>query len=115
MFPFFIISAMANYLKYNDLSIRIGDTVRVAYRIEEKNKKKIQNFEGIVLKTKGMGPNKMFTVRKLTRSGIGVERIFPLSSPHIKNIKIVKKTHYRRASAEFIRTLSRRMITRKLY
>lgn len=106
---------MANHFKFKDSIVKVGDTVKIAYQIKEKDKTRIQNFEGIVLKTKGMGPNKMFTVRKLTRSGIGVERIFPLFSPYIRDIKVVKKTHYHLASAEFIRTLSRRMITRKLY
>jgi len=106
---------MANHFKFKDLAIRIGDTVRVGYRIKEKGKERIQNFEGIVLKLKGMGSNKMFTVRKLTRSGIGVERIFPLLSPHIESLKLIKKTNYRKASAEFIKGLSRKIVARKLY
>jgi len=106
---------MANYFQYKDLTIRIGDTVKVAYRIKEKGKERIQDFVGIVLQSKGIGPNKMFTVRKLTRSGIGVERIFPLISPHIKEVTVVKKTNYRKASAEFVRNLSRKMVARKLY
>jgi len=97
------------------LTINIGDTIKVGYKIKEKDKTRIQNFEGIVLKAKGMGPNKMFTVRKLTRSGIGVERIFPLLSPYIEKLEVVKKTNYRKASAKFIRNLSRKMVARKLY
>lgn len=92
---------------------RPGDTVRVAYRVKEGNRTRIQNFEGIVIKIKRNGYNSSFTVRKVSY-GVGVERIFPMNSPLIDKVEIVQRGRARRAKFYFIRSLSEREIRRKL-
>lgn len=86
---------------------RVGDTVIVGCKIIEekggKSKERIQNFEGIVIARKGSGVTETFTVRKIS-SGIGVERIFPIHSPNIASIEVVKKGKVRRAKLYFLRT-----------
>lgn len=106
---------MANSLKFNESTINVGDTVRVAYAFTEKGKEKVQDFEGIVLRIRGMGVGKSFTVRRMTRSKVGVERIFPVASPFIKAISIVRKSTARKASARFIRNKSDKEIRERLY
>ena len=73
-----------------------GDTVSVSYKIKEGSKERIQQFQGIVIQKRGSGTNETFTVRKIS-GGIGVERIFPLNSPFIDDVKITKKGRVRRA------------------
>ena len=67
-----------------------GDTVNVHYRVREGEKERIQQYEGVVLSERGSGPNKTFTVRKIS-SNVGVERVFPLNSPFIAQIEVKKK------------------------
>lgn len=87
----------------NNFDFRVGDTVKVYWKFKEKDKERIQIFEGIVIAKKhGKGPNATFTVRKIS-SGIGVERIFPLHSPQIENIEVVKRAKVRRAKLYFLR------------
>lgn len=107
--------SMANSLKFNEITVNVGDTVRVSYAFVEKGKEKLQDFEGIVLRIHGMDLGKSFTVRRMTRSKIGVERIFPLASPFIKGISIVRKAVSRKASARFIRDKSDKEIRERLY
>lgn len=106
---------MAQTTTVQDTKITTGDTVKIHYAIKDKDKKKNQIFEGIVLSIKGRGSNKMFTVRKMTRSNIGVERIFPVISPFIEKIEVTKNTSNSRANVKFIRTRSKREIKEKLY
>ena len=82
---------------------RPGDTVRVAVKIKEGNKERIQNFEGVVIAIKGTGTGKTLTVRKIGANGIGVERIFPLYSESIAGIEVVKKGKVRRAKLYYLR------------
>lgn len=82
-----------------------GDTVVVSYKIIEGNKERIQDYRGDVINVRGEGKNKTFTVRKVS-SGVGVERIFPFSSPNIAEIKVVKKGRVRRAKLFYLRKLS---------
>ncbi len=97
-----------------DLDIRTGDTVRVKVNIQEKNKTRVQLFEGIVLARKhGTEAGGTFTVRKIA-SGVGVERIFPLYSPIIESIEIVRRANTRRSKLYFLRTKVARDIRRKL-
>jgi large subunit ribosomal protein L19 len=80
----------------------IGDTIRVAVRIKEGGKERLQNFEGAVIAMQGTGLEKTITVRKLS-SGIAVERIFPLESPNVASIAVVKRGRVRRAKLFYLR------------
>ncbi len=96
------------------LGIRAGDTVRVSVKIQEKGKTRLQAFEGLVLSRKhGNEPGATFTVRKIA-SGVGVERIFPLFSPMIDKIEIVKRARVRRSKLYFIRDKVAREIRRQM-
>lgn len=108
---------MANHVQYKDTRISIGDTIAVDYKINEADgKTRIQQFAGILLKIKGdSDATRMITVRKISKSGVGVERIFPLSSPFIDSISVTKKSLYPKARAYFIRDLSQKNTRLKLY
>jgi len=80
----------------------IGDTVRVDVRIREGSKERTQAFEGTVLGRRGSGVNETFTVRRVA-SGIGVERVFPLSSPNVQKIKVTRRGKARRAKLFYLR------------
>ena len=84
---------------------RPGDTVRVGVRVREGEKERLQAYEGIVIRRKGGGINETFTVRKVS-NGIGVERIFPLHSPVIASIDVVRQGRVRRAKLYYLRNLS---------
>ena len=86
-------------------SFKAGDTITVSYRIIEGSKERIQSFRGVVLQIKGHGITKMFTIRKIS-NGVGVERIFPLYSPHIDNIEVNKMGVVRRARIYYLRNLT---------
>lgn len=106
--------APEHVMNRKDLDIRAGDTVRVHLRIEEKGKTRIQLFEGLVLATKhGTEPGATFTVRKVSNS-VGVERIFPLYSPMIEKIEIVKRSQMRRSKLYFLRDKTTRAARRKM-
>lgn len=83
---------------------RVGDTVRVGVRIIEGKKERVQAFEGVVISRKGTGISETFTVRKMS-SGIGVERIFPIHSPKLDSITIVRKGKARRAKLYYARNI----------
>lgn len=103
-----------NMASRKELGIRSGDTVRVHQKIEEKGKTRIQIFEGVVLARKhGDEPGATFTVRKIA-SGVGVEKIYPLYSPLIDKIEIVKRSKVRRAKLYFIRDKVAREIKRQM-
>lgn len=86
-------------------SFNIGDTVRVSYKVKEGDKERVQNYEGVVIARKGAGVRENFTVRRIS-FGIGVERTFPLNSPRIAKIVVVRKGAVRRAKIYYIRNLS---------
>lgn len=97
-----------------NLGVRAGDTVRVHQKIQEKGKTRIQVFEGVVLARKhGSEPGATFTVRKVV-DGVGVEKIFPLYSPLIDKIEIVKRSKVRRAKLYYIREKVAREIKRQM-
>ncbi|MEX0890041.1 MAG: 50S ribosomal protein L19 [Balneolaceae bacterium] len=81
-----------------------GDTVNIHYRVREGEKERIQQYKGVVINERGSGANKTFTVRKMSGS-VGVERIFPLYSPFIAQIEVVKKGKVRRSKLFYLRTL----------
>lgn len=92
----------AKQLNPNVPEFRVGDTVRVDVKIIEGKRERIQAFEGIVIARKNGGISETFTVRKMS-SGIGVERIFPIHSPKIAGITVIKKGKVRRAKLTFLR------------
>jgi large subunit ribosomal protein L19 len=82
-----------------------GDTVRVMVRVREGEKERVQAFEGVCIARRGGGINETFTVRKIS-AGVGVERIFPLHSPSIASLELVRKGRVRRAKLYFLRRLA---------
>lgn len=82
--------------------VRVGDTVRVHVRVREGDKTRIQVFEGTVIRIRHGGARATFTVRKIS-SGVGVERIFPASSPNLMRIEVVSRHKVRRAKLYFLR------------
>ncbi|MFN9338429.1 MAG: 50S ribosomal protein L19 [Candidatus Kapaibacterium sp.] len=94
-------------------SFRPGDTVNIAVRVIEGEKERIQNFQGIVIARSGSGVNETFRVRKVS-NGVGVERIFPLHSPTIQNLTVVRNGSVRRAKLYYLRGMSEKKIRAKL-
>ncbi len=84
---------------------RPGDTLRVQVRVREGEKERLQVFEGVCIARRGGGISESFTLRKVS-SGIGVERIFPLHSPGLADIKVVRRGRVRRAKLYYLRKLS---------
>lgn len=81
-----------------------GDTLRVNVRVREGDKERLQAFEGTCIARKGGGISETFTVRKLS-GGIGVERVFPIHSPSVESITLVRRGHVRRAKLYYLRAL----------
>ena len=92
----------AEQLKENAPEINVGDTVRVHAKIKEGNRERIQVFEGTVLKKQGGGVRATFTVRK-TSNGIGVEKTWPIHSPHVEKVEVVRRGKVRRAKLNYLR------------
>ena len=82
-----------------------GDTITVSYKIVEGNKERIQEFAGVVIQRKGSAATATFTVRKIS-GGVGVERIFPVSSPFIESVVVTKRGKVRRARIFYLRSLT---------
>lgn len=81
---------------------RVGDTVRVSMKVKEGEKERLQAFEGVVIARRGSGTRETFMVRKVSY-GVGVEKIFPLHSPLIEKIEVIKKGDVRRAKLYYLR------------
>lgn len=94
---------MAKYLKYNDKSFSVGDTVKVHFNVKDGEKTRIQIFEGILIAVANRGPGKVFTVRKIAAGGIGVEKITPIDSPVVANIELVTRGDVRRSKLFYLR------------
>ena len=94
----------AKQMNPNVPEFRVGDTVKVDVKIIEGKRERIQAFEGLVIARKGAGISETFTVRKMS-SGVGVERIFPVHSPKIASITVVRRGKVRRAKLTFLRGL----------
>ena len=92
----------AEQLKENAPEFNVGDTVRVHAKIKEGNRERIQVFEGTVLKKQGGGVRATFTVRK-TSNGIGVEKTWPIHSPHVEKVEVVRRGKVRRAKLNYLR------------
>ena len=89
-------------LKAQAPEFRVGDTVRVSAKIKEGNRERIQVFEGTVLKKQGTGVRATFTVRKIS-NGVGVEKTWPLHSPNVEKVEVVRKGKVRRAKLNYLR------------
>lgn len=92
------------YMKTDLPEFRVGDTVKVHMRIVEGEKERIQIVEGVVIARKHAGIRETFTVRKVS-SGIGVERIFPIHSPRVEKVEVVRTGKVRRAKLYYLRKL----------
>ena len=95
----------ASQIRHDLPEFRTGDTVRVSVRIIENNKQRLQNFEGVVIQRRGSGVGETFTVRKIS-SGVGVERTFPVHSPVLSKIELVKRGKVRRSRITYLRKRS---------
>ena len=95
-------SITQDYLKNDIPAFNVGDTVKVHIKIKEVNRERIQVFEGFVLKKQNGGVSETFTVRKIS-SGVGVEKTFPLHSPKIEKIEVVRRGDVRRAKLNYMR------------
>jgi large subunit ribosomal protein L19 len=96
-----------DYMKKQVPDFRAGDTVRVAVRIVEGNRERIQNFEGVVISRNGSGMSETFMVRRVS-FGVGMERIFALHAPRVEEIKVVRLGRVRRSKLYYLRDLSGR-------
>ena len=88
-----------------NIQISTGDLVKVQVKVKEAGKERLQAFEGTVISTKGSGNSKMFTVRKIGAGGIGIERIWPLHSPSIQSITVLKHRPQKKAKLYYLRKL----------
>ncbi len=95
-------SVAQDYLKKEIPAFNVGDTVRVHVKIKEGNRERIQIFEGFVLKRQNGGIAETFTVRRIA-SGVGVEKTFPIHSPWVEKIEVIKKGQVRRARLHYMR------------
>jgi len=93
------------YLKKDVPDFRPGDNVKVYIKITEGNRERVQIFEGLVIKRRGGGVSETFTVRK-NSYGIGVEKTFPIHTPAVDKIEVIRRGKVRRAKLNYIRTLS---------
>ena len=92
----------AAQLKESVPSFNVGDTVRVSAKIKEGNRERIQIFEGTVIKRQNGGVRETFTVRK-TSNGIGVEKTWPVHSPHVEKVEVIRRGKVRRAKLNYLR------------
>lgn len=107
---------MANSFLFKEKQFKVGDTLAINYKIKEGDKERLQLFTGILIKIRGdSDATRMITVRKIGKSGIGVERIIPLFSPYIASITLTKKSQNRKAKIYYIRKLSDQLLKSKLY
>jgi large subunit ribosomal protein L19 len=102
MHPF--IETQKEWLRAEVPPFRAGDTVRVNVRVKEGDKERLQAFEGVVIARRGSGVSATFTVRKIS-NGVGVERIFPVHSPMLAEIQVIRRGRVRRAKLYYLRHL----------
>ena len=95
----------ASQIRHDLPTFSSGDEIKVSVRIVEGSKSRIQNFQGVVISRRGGGVSETFTVRKMS-SGVGVERTFPINSPSIASIVVVRRGKVRRNKITYIRKLS---------
>jgi len=97
---------------FQDNQYKVGDTLKVNYKIKEKDKERVQAFDGVLIAIKGRGVTKSFTVQKSAADGVRVERIFPVNSPWIESIKNLRtpKSKIRRSKLYFLRNPKARKV-----
>ena len=83
-------------------NFKAGDTITVTYKIKEENKERLQKFRGVVIQRRGAGRTQTFTIRKIS-NGVGVEKTWPLHSPNVEKIEVVRKGKVRRARLNYLR------------
>ena len=93
-------------LKEEVPDIAPGDTVKVHVRIVEGDRERVQVVQGVIIRIRGGGINKTFTVRRVASHGVGVERTFLLHSPRVEKIEVLRRAHVRRAKLYFLRERS---------
>lgn len=103
MHPF--IETQKEFMRTDIPPFRPGDTLRVAVRVREGEKERLQAFEGVCIARRGSGVSETFTVRKIS-NGVGVERIFPVHSPMLGGITVVRRGQVRRAKLYYLRQAS---------
>jgi len=96
----------AQIAEKNIPDFRAGDTVRLAVTIKEGDKTRIQNYEGVCIAKRGEGTGQTITVRKIGANGVGIERIFPLYTDSIEEIKVIRRGRVRRAKLFYLRGLA---------
>ncbi len=107
---------MANSFEFNKKVIKVGDTISLEYKIKDGEKERTQLFKGILLMVKGNTPvTRNITIRKISKIGIGVERIIPLASPNIVSLTVDKRSSYNKAKLFFIRDYTEGETRNKLY
>jgi large subunit ribosomal protein L19 len=94
----------ARRMKESTPDFSVGDTVRVDIKVFEGDRERVQAFQGIVMQRRGSGMGETFTVRKVSQ-GVGVERVFPLHSPNVASIRVLRKGKVRRAKLFYLREL----------
>ena len=100
-----VMNSVSKYVRDDLPSFKSGDTINIGVKVVEGDKSRVQSFEGVVIaKSSGGGMDKTFTVRKIS-NGVGVERIFPINSPNIESIKVIRKGKVRRAKLYYLRNL----------
>jgi large subunit ribosomal protein L19 len=99
------VETQKEWLRTDIPPFRAGDTVRVNVRVKEGDKERLQAFEGVCIARRGAGVSASFTVRKVS-NGVGVERIFPLHSPMLADVSVVRRGRVRRAKLFYLRSLT---------
>jgi large subunit ribosomal protein L19 len=107
---------MANSVAYDNNTIKVGDTISIDYKFKDGEKERTQAFRGIIVKIAGKTPEtRLITVRKISKIGIGVERLIPLASPNIVSLKLIRTGSNQKAKLYFIRDLTEAEVRNKLY
>jgi len=96
----------AQITEKNIPDFRAGDTVRLAVTIKEGDKTRVQNYEGVCIAKRGQGTGQTITVRKIGANGVGIERIFPVYTDSIEEIKVIRRGRVRRAKLFYLRALA---------
>ena len=96
----------AQLAEKNIPDFRAGDTIRLAVSIQEGDKTRVQAYEGVCIAKRGQGTGKTITVRKIGANGVGIERIFPLFSDSIEDIKVIRRGRVRRAKLNYLKNLA---------